>query len=179
MISLAKKSLPDTVNIDGRDYFIQTDFRFWLRFAELTADKKTPPADLMFIFPYEKPPSVLNAIAALFEFYNPKQELPRSAGNETGERALDYVIDEDLIYCAFMQQYGIDLKEVDLHWWKFQTLMRGLLDTKLNEIISYRLYTHTGKPDAYSREMERLKRAWALPEETDDKELREFNAMFE
>ncbi len=179
MIALSEKALPDTVTVDGGVYAIQTDFRFWLKFSELTADRKTPPSALMFLYPYDKPPSLVDAVEALFKFYNPPQALPRSTGSEAGDRALDYALDEDLIYCAFLQQYGIDLKDTDLHWWKFQALMRGLQDTKLNEIISYRLYTNKGKPDAYSREMERLKRAWALPDEIDDKALKDFSALFE
>lgn len=69
-----------------------------------------------------------------------------------------------------MELYGIDLIESDMHWYKFLALFKGLHGTKLNEIIGYRLYENTsGKRDAYTRQMEKLRRAWELPQiETDE-----------
>ena len=45
----------------------------------------------------------------------------------------------DLIYAGFLQQYGIDLQEEDMHWWKFMILLENLgADTRLNRIMEYR-----------------------------------------
>ena len=181
MIDLKKARLPEAVEVDGNLYPVRTSFKNWLRFLELIADKNTPPADFDFMYATDaKPQSRMNGIIALVQFCNPPQELPRAQGDGTGEKAVDYAIDADYIYAAFLEQYGIDLVESDMHWYKFQSLFKGLHDTKLNEIIGYRLWENTGgKRDAYSRQMEKLKAAWELPLESDeeDEDLKAFEAQ--
>lgn len=178
MIDLKKARLPEAVEVDGSLYPINTSFKYFLRFLELLADKETKPQDFDFIYKLEKPQNRESGLLALIQFCNPPQALPRITGGSS-ERATDYAIDADYIYAAFLEQYGIDLVESDMHWYKFQALFRGLYDTKLNEIIGYRLWENTsGKRDAYTRQMEKLKSAWELPQESDeeDEDLKAFQA---
>lgn len=42
---------------------------------------------------------------------------------ETHERIMDYDVDQGRIYADFMQIYGIDLENTEMHWWKFQWLL--------------------------------------------------------
>jgi hypothetical protein len=97
----------------------------------------------------------------------------------SGEKATDYDVDAEYIFAAFLELYGIDLVESNMHWYKFLALFKGLHGTKLNEIIGYRLYENTsGKRDAYTRQMEKLRRAWELPQTEDehDEALEAFEA---
>ena len=58
--------------------------------------------------------------------------------------------------------------------------LRDYTTQKLNEIIGYRLWENTsGKRDAYTRQMEKLKTAWELPQESDeeDEDLKAFEAL--
>lgn len=180
MIDLKKARLPEAVVVDGNLYPVRTSFKNWLRFLELIADKNTLPDDFDFMYATDaKPQSRINGLIALVQFCNFPQELPRTQSDDTGEKAVDYTIDADYIYAAFLEQYGIDLVESDMHWYKFQALFRGLHDTKLNEIIGYRLYENTsGKRDPYTRQMEKLRSAWELPQESDeeDEALKAFEA---
>ena len=120
----------------------------------------------------DKPQSRLNGVMALIQFCNPPQVLPRaeSFNADAGDRVTDYNLDSDFIYAAFMELYGVDLVESNMHWHKFLALFKGIHGTKLNEIISCRLYENTsGKRDSYTRQMEKLRRAWELPQiETDE-----------
>lgn len=182
MIDLKKARLPEAVEVNGSFYPVHTSFKYWLRFLELIADNQTPPADFDFIYSTDrKPQSRLNGMVALVRFCNPPQELPRTqGGEESGEKAVDYAIDADYIFAAFIERYGIDLTTSEMHWYKFQALFKGLHDTKLNEIIGYRLWENTsGKRDAYTRQMEKLKAAWELPQESDedDEDLKAFEAL--
>ncbi len=181
MIELKKQRLPESVEVDGSFYKVHTSFKFWLRFLELIADSKTQPQDFDFMYIEEKPISRLNGLIALVQFCNPPQILPRTESKEQGsDKAVDYAIDADYIFAAFMERYGIDLVESEMHWYKFQALFKGLHDTKLNEIIGYRLWENTsGKRDAYTRQMEKLKTAWELPQESDeeDEDLKAFEAL--
>jgi hypothetical protein len=181
MIDLKKAKLPEAVEVDGSLYTIHTSFKYWLRFLELIADNQTPPQDFDFMYIEEKPASRINGLIALVQFCNPPQILPRTERKEqSSDKAVDYAIDADYIFAAFMERYGIDLVESDMHWYKFQALFMGLHDTKLNEIIGYRLYENTsGKRDNYTRQMEKLRTAWELPQESDeeDEDLKAFEAL--
>lgn len=181
MLDLTKATLPKTIEVDGRVYNIHTSYKYWLRFLVMIDDKNTSPKDFDFMYIDEKPLSRINGIMALVQFCNPPQLLPRPDvfGSDSSEKATDYTVDADYIYAAFMELYGIDLIESDMHWYKFLALFMGLHGTKLNEIIGYRLYTNTsGKRDAYTRQMEKLRRAWELPQHEDehDEALEAFEA---
>lgn len=178
MIDLTKNRLPEAVEVDGNLYPVHTSFKFWLTFQKNLKNKNTPPADFDFMYTGEKPRDKIKSLAALILFCDPPHILPRSQ-NDSGN-ALDYEIDADYIFAAFMERYGIDLVESDMHWYKFNALLCGLHDTKLNEIIGYRAYENkSGKQDAYSRQMEKLKAAWELPLESDeeDEDLKAFEAQ--
>ena len=181
MIELKKSRLPESVEVDGSLYAIHTSFKYFLRFIELLADKDTKPQDFDFMYKRQKPQNKENGLIALIQFCNPPQILPHTDKLEgSSEKAVDYAIDADYIFAAFMERYGIDLVESDMHWYKFQALFKGLHDTKLNEIIGYRLWENTGgKRDAYTRQMEKLKTVWELPQESDaeDEDLKAFEAL--
>lgn len=177
MIDLKKHRLPEAVEVGGSLYPVHTSFKYWLRFLELIADKNTPPGKFDFMYSTDKKPeSRLRGLIALVQFCNPPRELPRTKSDS--ENVLDYSIDADFIFSAFLEQYGIDLLDSDMHWHKFQALLFGLHGTKLNEIIGYRSYENTsGKRDAYTRQMEKLRAAWDLPQDSgDDEDLRAFEA---
>lgn len=172
--------LVQAVEADGRMYGVHTSFKYWLRFLEVLADKNTPPDTFDFMYSTDdKPPSRIHGIMALIAFCSPASVLPRTEKERGGGKAVDYEVDADYIYAAFMEQYGIDLVESDMHWYKFQALFKGLHGTKLNDIIGWRLWESSGaRRDAYTRQMERLRAAWELPEESDeeDEALAEFEA---
>ena len=74
-----------------------------------------------------------------------------------------------------MEQYGIDLIDTRLHWYKFVALLHGLHDTELNRIINARLYKPSGKNGEYEKAQQKQYEAWKLPEaEEPDEALDEF-----
>lgn len=177
MIDLKKAGLPEAVEVEGSLYYIQTSFKYWLRFLELLENKDVTPNDFDFMYRNSKPSNRQDGLLALMQFCNPPEVLPRFKESDGDGKIVDYIIDADYIYAAFMEQYCIDLITSNMHWYKFQALFRGLHDTKLNEIIGYRLYKHTsGKKDSYVRRMEKLRSAWQLPTDIDenDEDLKDF-----
>ena len=180
MLDLTKKSLPNTVNVGGRGFSIYTDFRLWMRFEiEATKLRQGEAIDVSYLFVNQMPKFC--PLRELFAFSRPRNELPRSTGRHSDVIVLDFEVDSDLIYAAFLGQYGIDLTEVeDLHWHKFLALLNGLNNsTKLREVMGYRCYEkNTDKDrDAY----EELRLAWEIePPMTDEEieELERFNKSF-
>ena len=88
--------------------------------------------------------------------------------------SFDFDVDADLIYAAFWQTYGIDLvkQRGKLHWYSFKALLNGLPDdtlfTKVRQIRQTDLSKIKDKEQ--KREMRRMKREVALPDEGDQRE---------
>lgn len=187
MLDLKKIKLPDTVEVDGNFFRIKTDFRDWLLFAELSQNEDSNLFDFDFIYCDNKPNNRALGYLALLDFYNPPRQLPRSTGESTGEKILDYNLDSELIYSAFLEVYNIDLLATEngkiknfIHWHRFTALISGLHDTRLNEIMSYRSYTPDPKDTSeHAKQMKKLKTAWRLPQNLELSEAtKEFNALF-
>lgn len=177
MIDLTKKALPNTVMVGGRAYSIYTDFRLWMRF-EIAVSKlrRGETIDISYLFKNDMPSYC--DLTELFVFSRPHSPLPRLVSH-SDVIALDYELDSDLIYAAFLEQYGIDLCEVDLHWHKFLALLGGLNDsTKLRKVMGYRCYERSDdKKDPY----EELRRAWEIEppmSEEEQAEIEEFSNLF-
>lgn len=161
-MQLEKQRLPCDVTIAGQLYRVKTDFRFGLMFTRFVRENKPLKAFEVF-FEGSLPPLTQECADALVAFYAPPVVLPRSITMlENSRPVLDYELDGDLIFAAFMQCYGIDLFEVRLHWHKFLALVHGLKDTKLNEVIQIRGWSPRGNIP-YDVQMAHLKAAWEIP----------------
>ena len=179
MMDLTKKSLPNIVKIGGRDFSIYTDFRLWMRF-EIAVSKRRYDEDIDVSYLFKNDAPEYCNLTELFAFSRPQSELPRAISHSDAI-AYDFELDADLIYSAFLGQYGIDLMEVeDLHWHKFLALFKGLNgSTRLREVMGYRCYERQSNKD---RDVyEELKRAWEIirltPEE--QAEMERFSGYFE
>ena len=86
-------------------------------------------------------------------------------------RTLDFALDSEYIYASFMQDYGLDLVELQgvLHWKKFIALFQGLSDkTKIKEIMRIRgmdIPELTKYNQKERRNIMELKSYYALPVE--------------
>lgn len=181
MLDLTKvNSLPNTVSAEGREFLVSTDFRVWMRFEiSLTKMKRDDLVPVDYLFLGDKPRYC--RIEDLLVFSRPRNELPRPVFGRSDVITIDYELDADLIYSAFLGQYGIDLVDIEhLHWHKFLALLSGLNDsTRLREVMGYRCYEKsTEKEDIWRL---KLKRAWEIdrvsPEEKE--ELEEFSNLFQ
>ena len=177
-MDLTRRDLPNVVWIDGRPFSIYTDFRVWMRF-EIEAGKLQDgeQMDISYLFKGDMP-AYCN-LRELFTFSRPASLLPRNT-EDSSVILLDYELDADYIYSAFMGQYGIDLVEVrELHWHKFLALLKGLkADEMLCRIMGYRAYDkHDSQKDIY----EKQKRAWEIirisPKEQE--EMDKFSRLFD
>ena len=113
--------------------------------------------------------------------YNPSST-PRS--DSTGVKTLDYVQDGEYIYSAFMQLYGIDLTECDMHWHKFLALANNIVgdSTLWGYAKSVRGYEKPSKNDTQDKAYQRAKEAWSFPIELtiEEQEMKdEFDSYFD
>lgn len=180
MIDLTKcNALPDTIVDKGREFKVYTDFRVWIKFEiSLTKMRKNDLLPVEYLFPGEAP-KFCN-INSLLAFSRPRNELPRQVFGNSDVIVIDYELDSDLIYSAFLGQYGIDLVDIPhLHWHKFLALLAGLNDsTRLREVMGYRCYEKSTEKEEVWRA--KLRRAWEIDRITaeEQEELDNFSNLF-
>lgn len=179
MIDLTKNTLPDVIIDGGREFKVHTDFRLWMKFEiSLTKMRKGDLLPVAYLF-HDVMPEVCN-MNSLLQFSRPRNELPRQVFGNSDVIVIDYELDADLIYSAFLGQYGIDLVDVKhLHWHKFLALLSGLNDsTRLREVMGYRCYEKSTEKEEVWRE--KLRRAWEIDRISAEEreELDEFSNLF-
>ncbi len=137
----AELKLPGSVCIDGIDYAVNTDFKNWIMIARVLSDTSIGTVEkitsmLKRAYAKKLPPTFEQAMQGISEFY--------AAGEKSGKAkkdmpVLDFYEDFNMIASAFLHDYGIDIWEENLHWWKFRALFDCLgEENKIIKVIGYR-----------------------------------------
>ena len=138
--------VPESVEIDGIEYEIRTDFRISILFEMMMQDEELSNEEkllkaLELYYPII-PNNVEEAIEKIKWFYRCGKDIVKSNNKSHGEsvKIYDYEYDDDYIYSAFLSQYNIDLQDIKhLHWWKFKAMFKSLNeDNKIVKIMQYR-----------------------------------------
>lgn len=173
---------PSKVTVEGAEYTIITDFRFWMSVESKLLNADVAQEERMvFLLSAFMPstaeglisragyPFSLDAgIDALLAFYLCGKAEVSGKGAKANpakgkvERGYDFVHDISLIHAAFRSAYQIDLSEVDtIHWWKFRALFNGLPEgTAIRSLMQARTQVIEKPTDAQKR----AKAEIALPE---------------
>ena len=144
-MSILTAKLPDSVEIDGKQYPVYTDFRNWVEFEALMMDGSRSLADKIvsaFALCYHRdalPPDFEQAASAMVWFYCGETRKNSGTGGKKQKAVYSFEHDADYIYSAFLAQYGIDLQTANLHWWQFKALFKSLgEENKICKIMEYR-----------------------------------------
>lgn len=168
MIVLYEKSLPNTITVEGKLIFLNTDFRLWVRFlAEIEEAEDTMP-DISYLF------NDLNELPKGYAQFIKCGAIPEKLFNEIVEFAkkdsiyplpgkpsnnqvqtIDYKEDGPFIYAAFMKNYHIDLLNTDMHWYQFKALLNGL-STDYSAVIQTRSY------DGKDTKLREIRECWSI-----------------
>lgn len=173
-------TIPTCVFIDDIKYDINFDFRISILFELLMQDSKVSDEDkilmaLQLYYPVI-PKNINEAIEQMLWFYRCGKDITKSKGKSKGEsvtRIYSFEHDDDYIYAAFLNQYGIDLQLIyPLHWWKFKAMFKALKDD--NEIVKIMGYRSTDlskikdkEQKAYYKKMQKL---YEIPVSKNEKE---------
>lgn len=126
---------PEYVDIDGKKYKINTDFRYAIECNRIAEDES--------IGDFER---ALAIIYTLFgeeginarEHYEKLLKMAKkylSCGEElkdTNEKPdMDFIQDYSYIKTSFRSDYGIRLDKEEIHWWEFMDLMNGLSNSEI------------------------------------------------
>lgn len=182
--NLILDKLPEGLTIGGQMYSIRTDFRTAMLFELMTEDRNLTNSQklettIKLFFPYEKPPLTDETIDQILWFYacgketkKRDEEDPAEGPAESTQAVYSFEHDAGYIYAAFLEQYGIDLTEAQLHWWKFKALFQALNDqVMISKIIGYRSMDMSQKMTQKEREFYRkMQKVYALPLPKDEQE---------
>lgn len=187
-----------SVDIGSKTYKIDADFRTIMNVEEIifgkevTDDQKKFAEEMMKEIDIEEKDAIANAkyYDALKLFYedNIPDDLEEamekmlwfySCGKKdeqtkakTKKKVISFEYDFDYINAGFMQDYKIDLFEVDfLHWWKFMSLFSALHDDcKICEIIGYRSAELKNFDKEQRKRIREMQKIYALPDEISKEE---------
>lgn len=171
---------PEFVTLSGVRYAINTDFKIWIAIEHLLLNrdgtekdfKRRLGAALSLAYP-KLPAKFEDAVDGILWFYSAgkAQKSRTSVKNHAQSGCRDaplYDFDEDFEYIwgAFLSEYGIDLTECDLHWWKFRALMMSLGDEcRFSKILAYRAMDTSKIENAeLRRTCEKIKQRVRLPD---------------
>lgn len=189
-MSIILDCLPETVEIRGTEYQINWDFRTSILFELLMQDDEMSDSDkikeaLTLYYPV-MPNRPAEAVEKILWFYRCGKESDES--RHTSERSeasprqqvYSFDHDADYIYAAFLEQYGIDLQEIEnLHWWKFRALFKSLNEKcEFVKIMGYRSMKITSKMSKEQRQFyKKMQAIHALP--VSQKEREESDRLIE
>lgn len=129
-------SLPEGIEVDGRFYKMDFEFRNVLRMTEiLDRDDLMPEAKAYNALHClcKRPKNVLRVLEAV------KGLLFTAPRKNSGQRVTDWEQDAGMIRAAFRQAYGIDLYRDRLHWIEFTELLNALPEgSRYTEVVGIR-----------------------------------------
>ena len=112
-------------------------------------------------FPQQRPRDHEAALEAIFAFYRCGKAPEKKKTDQSPPYA--FGADADALCAAFLQSYGIDLTTAEMHWWRFQALLSGLLEIGFAERVRVRTTTLGKIKDRDMRvRIQRLQELYAL-----------------
>lgn len=171
------EKLPEYVLIDGTEVKINTDFRFSIRFEQLfndnTLNDKEIFARALEIYYPVIPQNINEAIEKMLWFYRCGKEISKKKKTSSSKDEIySFDYDGDKIYSAFLDQYGLDLQDVDnLHWWKFKAMFGALKeDNEISKIMSIRAMDIGKLPKEQQEYYKKLKKIYEIPRSKEEVE---------
>lgn len=174
-MSILTSKLPTSLIIGGQHYGVNTDFRISIQFEELLNDKTLSDEEILnraieLYYPII-PQDLEEAIKEMLWFYRCGKDIEESKGQISKAKDIySFEHDADSIYSGFLDQYGIDLQEVDfLHWWKFKALFAALKeDTDISKKMSIRAMDLNSLSKEQREYYSKMKKIYAIPRDKDE-----------
>lgn len=168
-MSILTEALPDYIEVRGKRCQINTDFRVWLEFSEIINKdiRETEKLFKMFNLIFDElPPNLYDGISALMKFYSHTPPKAKREEKAINKNYFDFEYDANLIYSAFLQQYKIDLCQVNMHWWTFKALLGSLSeDTHFMKAVQFRSMDISKiKDKEQKRYYQKMKALYKLPD---------------
>ena len=168
---------PKYIEVNSKQYKINTDFRIALRCDEIYRDETIGNYEktLAIIYlllgndgleDYENYDKILKLLTKYLLRDKEIEDL-----NIDKEPSMSYKQDEGYIKASFMSDYNIDLDKTEMHYWQFFDLLQGLTENSvLNRVRMIREEDLSGKKGKERQRWEEAKKQVALKKEKTQKE---------
>ena len=171
---IVKGKIKEDFNTNFRNSIL---FELIMQESDLSNEAKVYQA-LKIYYPNLKQITDINkAVDNILWFYKcgkeDKKETSQKENKEGNKRIYSYEFDNELIYSAFKDQYGIDLQDIEyLHWWKFKAMFDALKDdNKIVEIMGYRaMNINKIKDKEMKKHYKKMQKLYALPDMRSEEE---------
>ena len=188
MINPLYEEFPKSIEIDGEEYGILTDFREWIRFSDMLGDNDLTDEEKLYLLinwltddPRKITAELVNAV---FAFYRADALKPDSVENDNEDDReeesqpkrppiFNWKYDAKFLIGDFRRYYGINLLSANMHWWEFLCLFAALPDdSQCRKRIDIRSTDLSKIKDKERRnQIAAIQRIIALPFEMDDDDM--------
>ena len=152
--------LPQGVEVDGKFYKLDFEFRNVLKMIDILDDDMLMPEAKAYNAVHCLCKRPKNAVKVCEAVKSLLFSAPRKNG---GQKVTDWVQDAPLIRAAFRQAYGIDLYRENLHWIEFTELLNSIPEgSRYSEIIGIR-----ARPMPEPTKWNQKEREWLLQAKAD------------
>ena len=152
--------LPDGVEVEGRFYKMDFDFRNVLKMIEVLDDDSLMPEARAYNALHclcKRPKNVFKVLECVKGLLF---KAPRKTG---GQKVTDFEQDSALIRAAFRQAYGIDLYRDKLHWIEFTELLNAIPEgSRYSEVVGIR-----ARPIPAATKYNQHEREWLIKAKAD------------
>lgn len=164
--------LPKSVNVNGVNYPVRTNFKDWILFFFLHEDVDLTDIEKIMLsmdwYLDAVPTQKVAAYQALQKFAA-CDRMPKSKRKAAGVRrapAFSYLHDSTYLFADFLRFYQINLQTTQLHWFAFNALFEGLPDESCTkQRIAYRCLNIGKIKDKEERKrILQIKNAIAIPQ---------------
>ena len=160
----------ERVEVDGKEYAINTDFLGWIEIEQLFLDSEAAESErferiLALAYPV-LPDNPAAAIEKVLWFYAGGNMTLGDKSSALSAPAYDLSRDFEYIWAGFLGEFGLDIAKTPMHWWRVKTLLSCLSEnSKFSRIVAYRsMDTSSIKNRELRRFYERMKKQFKLPD---------------
>lgn len=188
MINPLYEEFPESIEIDGEEYGILTDFREWIRFSDMLGDNDLTDEEKLYLMTnwLTETPRKITAelVNAVFAFYRADALNPDLVENDNEDDleeesqpkrppVFSWKYDAKFLIGDFRRYYGINLLSANMHWWEFLCLFAALPDdSQCRKRIDIRSTDLSKIKDKERRnQIAAIQRIIALPFEMDDDDM--------
>jgi len=168
---------PEFLEIDGKQYKINTDFRLALKCDEIFRNETIGDYEktlaIIYILLGEKALSDHENHDAMIKLLTKYLLCGKEAEELSNDKepSMSFKQDTGYIKASFMSDYKIDLDKTELHWWQFFDLLQGLTENSvLNRVRAIREESLSDKKGKERQKWEEAKKQVALKCEKTQKE---------
>ena len=126
---------PEYVEVNGKRYKINTDFRCAIECNRIALDESIGDFERALAIIYtlfgEEGINSLEDYEKLLKMAQKYLSCGKEVEDTNEKPDMDFIEDYSYIKTSFMSDYGIRLDDTNMHWWEFMDLMNGLSNSEL------------------------------------------------